>query len=256
VSVICGLMVATVAGQQRRTNDRAKLDGPPQILNLGSNTEDGSLTVSCDGKEPFTKLSCHVYRLSIVRPSPEDHRKSRAELEKELSSKTAEQLLKQQQAVCANERSAEAKVLPQIGNYSAGRAASARHAFEQLKAVCSCATKECITAAMLRQQMGEQNECTIYNGVFPAEFLRVNDRKWVSNNGPEGLCGVVSIFTIEHEPTSAILWTYTSHITYTNNTQGFCKGLKDENATFSWQSGSSIRPACEEFKFSTLPESR
>ena len=63
---------------------------------------------------------------------------------------------------------------------------------------------------MLEQQTHEQNECTIHNSVFPVDFVKVNERKWVSNNGPEGICGVVSVFTIEHEVNDPILWTYTS----------------------------------------------
>ena len=99
-------------------------------------------------------------------------------------------------------------------------------------------------------------KCTIYNSVMPVDFVRVNDRKWVSNNGPEGLCGVVDLFTIEHESDSPVLWTYTSHYSYTNNAQGLCKGLKDEDSTYSWKAPSAVRLQCEEFKFSTLPEGR
>jgi hypothetical protein len=108
---------------------------------------------------------------------------------------------------------------------------------------------------MLEQQTHEQNECTVYNTLFSADFVRVGDRKWVSNNGPEGICGVVSVFTIEHEATSTSLWTYTELYTYTNNSSGLCKGLPNsETSTYSWKSGSNVRLKCEEFKFTTQPE--
>jgi hypothetical protein len=108
---------------------------------------------------------------------------------------------------------------------------------------------------MLEQQTHEQDECTIYLPVFPADFVKVSDRKWVSNNGPEGLCGVVSVFTIEHEKSSDVLWTYTEHFTYTNKPEGgMCALLKDNSATHAWNMGSSLRLRCTELNFKMSPE--
>jgi hypothetical protein len=108
---------------------------------------------------------------------------------------------------------------------------------------------------MLEQQSHEQDDCTIHNTVFPLHFVRVAERKWVSNNGPEGICGVVSVFTIEHEASSTVLWTYTEQYTYTNNSTGLCKGLPlSETSSYSWKTGRNVRLKCEEFKFETTPE--
>ena len=99
----------------------------------------------------------------------------------------------------------------------------------------------------------------IHNSVISVDFVKVNQRKWVStNNGPDGPCGIISVFTMELKADSDVLWTYTEHWEYTNNTQGFlCKGLpKTEDYRYSWNSGSVVRPQCEQFKFETIPELR
>jgi len=247
------LILALVGAVQHATAGQStKLDSPPTILDLGSNLTDGSITATCTGKAPFSNLSCKVYRLWVDRPSVEDYTKSRAALQKDLAATSDANMRKRQQAQCSDFR---LLTLNTLKDYSPGRAASARNAYDQMQALCRCTTKECITSVMLQEQTHEQNECTIHSSLFSADFVKVSDRKWVSNYGPEGICGVISVFTIEHEAKSAALWTYTEEYTYTNNTQGFCKGLPRNSAsTYSWKSGSSVRLKCEEFKFRTLPE--
>ncbi len=249
------LLAMMIGTTQHVVGQSVNLDAPPTILNLGSNSNDGSVTVACSGEEPYAHLFCKVYRLWINRPSMEAYRKSRVALQKDLASKSEADLIEMRRHRCADLQSVSRELEANLNNYSPGRAASARSGFGQMKAVCGCATKECIMSAMLEQQTHEQNECTIHSAVFPADFTRVTDEKWVSNNGPEGICGVVSVFTIEHEADSASLWNYTEHYTYTNTSSGLCKGLPDsESATYSWKAGTTVRPKCEEFSFDTTPE--
>jgi hypothetical protein len=224
------------------------------ILDLGSNFEDGSVTVACTGEKPYFKVSCKIYQLAIKRPSLEAHQKARVELQKELAKLTEPEFREKQRSFCSNLQSGGADLEKNLKSYSPGRAASAQHGYTDMKALCACTTKECFASATLERQAYEQDECTVYGTVFPADFVKVSDRKWVSNNGPEGMCGVVSVFTIEHEKDSDVLWTYTEHFTYTNNRAGLCEHLKDNSATYAWNMGSSIRLRCAELKFMMSPE--
>jgi hypothetical protein len=221
-----------IAGvQYLMVGQSAKLDSPPKILNLGSNVSDGSITLTCTGEPPYSKLSCKVYRLWVGRPSTEHYRQSRAALQKDLASKSEEELLKLHRSRCSELPSTNSDLLKNLRGYSLGRAASAQNGYEQLKTMCSCTTKQCITSVMLEQQTHQQNECTVHSAVFSVDFVEVNDRKWGSNYGPEGICGVVSVFTIEHEAHSADLWTYTEQFTYMNNSEEGCKGLPGTDAS-------------------------
>jgi len=254
------LTLALIGAVQHLTaGQSATLDSPPTILDLGSNVRDGSVTVTCTGEAPYSQLSCKVYRLWVARPSLEEYQKSRAALQKDLATKSeVEDLRKRmQKAQCSALTSPNTDLANKFKDYSPGRAASARNGYEQMKAICGCTTKQCITSVMLEQQTHEQNECTIHSTAFSADFVKVSGRMWASNNGPEGICAVVSIFTMEHEANSPTLWTYTEQYTVMNKSAGLCKGLpKNETSTYSWKSGSSVRLKCEELKFSTFPEQR
>jgi hypothetical protein len=253
-AVVCAVCTAGVVSHVKAQQPKP-LDAPPVILDLGSGTQDGSVTLSCAGEAPFARLSCRVYSTWIARPSSDDYNKSRAELQKDLSSKTDAQFREDQRKMCS-QGPADSDVAARIKGYSPAHAATARYALEQIRALCACATKECFDKAILEQQSHEQNECTIYSSVIPVDFVKVNDRKWVSNNGPEGICGVLDVFTIEHEETYPTLWTYTSHYSYTNNKDGLCKAMKDEDYTYSWKGPHSLRLQCETFTFRTLPDGK
>ncbi len=246
------LTLAVIGVMQQLALGQARLEGPPTILNLGSNANDGSVSATCAGKAPYSKLSCSVYHMEVTRTSVEGYQKSRTALQKELATTNEADLLRKLKSQCSDLPSDFEKKLT---TYSEGRAASARDGYEQMKAVCACATKQCISSVMLEQQTHEQDECNVYSTLFAADFVKVSERKWVSNNGPEGICGVVSVFTIEHEPNDAILWTYTEQYIYTNNAaDAVCKLAHDQTSTYSWKAGQSVRLKCEELKFDILPE--
>jgi hypothetical protein len=252
--VLLLMLALTMAVQHVAAGQSKQLDAPPTILNLGSNLSDGSVTVTCTGQAPYSNLSCKVYHLSVDRPSTAEYEKWRAALQKDLAAKSDSEIRKMQQALCSK-LSIPTDLANALKDYSPGRAASARNGYEQMQDLCKCATKQCITSVMLEQQTHEQNKCTIHSTVFSADFVKVSGRKWASNNGPEGTCGVISVLTMEQEENYPVLWTYTEQDTVTNNSEGFCKGLPRNSATtYSWKSGSEVRLKCEEFKFSTLPE--
>ena len=246
------LILAVIGTIQRVAVAQGKLDGPPTILNLGSNANDGSVSVTCNGKAPYSKLSCRVYHVEVTRTSLGGYQESRAALQKELATTSEAGLLRKMKSQCSDLPSDFEKKLT---TYSEGRAASARDGYEDMKALCACTTKQCISSVMLEQQTHEQDECTVHSTLFAIDLVKVGDRNWVSNNGPEGICGVVSVFTIEHEPNYANLWTYTEQYIYTNNAaDAVCKLAHNQTSTYSWKAGKSVRLKCEEFKFDALPE--
>lgn len=159
-------------------------------------------------------------------------------------------------ARCADLPSIKNDLSRNLQTYSPGRAASAQRGYEDIKTICACTTKQCLTSAMLEQQTHEQNECTIHSTAVTAQFEKVGERTWVSKYGPEGICQVVSVFTFEHEPSSTSLWTYTEQYTYMNRSADeFCKAMpSSETSVYSWKSGNSVRLQCEEIRFDANPE--
>src|SRR5271157_3482230 len=96
---------------------------PPLLVDLASNTNDGSVTVACTGNKPYTQLSCKVSHLRIKRTfSTDEYQKARAALQKELANTSEAELLKQER--CSELRSLGTELEKNIKNYSPGRAAS------------------------------------------------------------------------------------------------------------------------------------
>lgn len=244
--VVIGAMEHGSMGQE------AKLDGPPTILNLNSNMTDSSVKVTCIGKEPYSYLPCKVYRLSVNRISSEEYQRRRAELQKELATYGEAEFRSDKALWCSP--AIAGGLEKDIANYSPGRAAEVRNKFKDKEAVCGCATTQCFASIRLEQQTHEQDECTFSSTEFSVDFVKVGDRKWVSNNGPEGICGVVSVFTIEHETNYTSLWTYVEQYIYTNNNADeLCKLAQNQTSTYSWKAETQVRLRCEEVKFTTNP---
>jgi hypothetical protein len=65
---------------------------------------------------------------------------------------------------------------------------------------------------------------------YELTFRRQSATRWVSNAGPNGLCGVIEITTLEEDPQgSGLLWTMNSRKVLTNkNANDFCRALDNE----------------------------
>jgi len=246
------LTLGMIAAMRHVALGQDRLNGPPTIRDLGSNVTDGTVSVECAGNESYSELSCNVYHLSLDRMPIEEYQTLRAALQKDLAT-TTDAYFQPLKALWCN-AAIKGSIQKDITSYSPGRAEEVRNRYKRNEGFCGCATKDCYISVRLEQQTQDLNECTFSSTVFTANFVKVGDRKWVSNNGPEGICGVVSVLTIEHEPNYANLWTYTEQRTYTNNGDGLCKGLANSTTlTYSWKSEKAVRLKCEEIKFTTNP---
>lgn len=246
------LILAVIGAIQWVALGQDRLDGPPTILNLGSNANDGTVTVECAGKGPYSYVTCKVYHLSLDRAPIEEYQRRRAALQTDLAT-TTDAYFQSLKALWCNP-AIKSSIEKDVTSYSPGRAEEVRNGYKRNEAICGCATKDCFVSVRLEQQTHDLNECTFSSTVSTADFVKVGDRKWVSNHGPGGTCGVVSVFTIEHEVNYANLWTYTEQHTYTNNADGLCKGLPNTTtSTYSWKSEKAVRLKCEEIKFTTEP---
>lgn len=71
---------------------------------------------------------------------------------------------------------------------------------------------------------------------WTAKFTKVAKNKWVSSEGPTGLCNAVILMELEHEPNYSNLWTYTRTRTYADQKSELCKGLEvGTPLTYSWK---------------------
>lgn len=237
-----------------QTKREVTLSTPPQFMDLGSDGTDSAVTMECKGESPFLTVSCTFTYVSVSKPTEKDLADSRNNLIRDLTSKTESQVLKEKDAVCQGWAKQQIGLNERIPGFTAGRAANARHGIELMKQFCSCQSKECVVNATLEQQNEDRDKCTIRSNSFSAGFTKVTDRKWVSNNGPEGICAVVSLYTIEHEANYDSLWTYSAKFVHTNKEPPSCNRLPESSYVYSWKSPTAVRLHCEEFSFSIWPQ--
>jgi hypothetical protein len=71
---------------------------------------------------------------------------------------------------------------------------------------------------------------------WTAKFTKVAENKWVSSEGPTGPCSTVILMTLEHEPSSSSLWTYTRTRTYVDQESEACRGLEvGKPLVYTWR---------------------
>ena len=89
----------------------------------------------------------------------------------------------------------------------------------------------CTFQQVLLNQSGIPSDtCQIITNRYEMTFKSQGPRRWVSNEGPNGACGIVEVTTLEEDPRGGgILWTMDSQKIVTNrNANELCKVFDNE----------------------------
>ena len=98
----------------------------------------------------------------------------------------------------------------------------------------------------------QQQTCHANVTGYSIDFKKIGKRKWLSNEGPQGMCNVVRIYELDGGTGLANgLWTFVQkNITTGNTTNSMCKSISNlekqpSEETFSWQSPDEFELPCE-----------
>jgi hypothetical protein len=99
-------------------------------------------------------------------------------------------------------------------------------------------------------QQKETKTCRVLTTNFSQTFQRVTADAWVSKEGPDGLCGVVTISRLERVGAGSTgFWVYTTSRVVTNkgssSSPQFCKSLDESEHFFDWKGGGDRFVGCE-----------
>jgi hypothetical protein len=220
---------------------------PPQFFDLQSESQNASLTMMCEGQKPYRTMTCQFLSITIDKSSAAEYRAALEKLRQNLSNDSDQKLLEQKDLRCKGLGKTETELSQHLAGMTPERAAYARAGITQMKNLCACHDRSCIVDALLREKDSERNECRVNGFTYSLKFQKVGARRWVSNNGPEGICAVVSVETLEHEEKYANVWTYTESSVVGNTEPEFCKTLASQwqkPETFSWRTGSGLSTQC------------
>jgi len=228
------------------------LKGPPHFGLTGTDTGTGVMSMECKGDPPYALISCDFVQVGIRRDSEKEFEKERAELKEQLAKTSEADLLKQVSAVREAAKKTDGVLRTNASTLVPEKLQYLRESFVLLQAVAACTAKPCIVDALLKQQAGERNSCKVSTHTFSSEFQRVGPNKWVSNPGPQGICNIVYVQTLENEKDSSGLWTFTQ-TNVTADKGGLCEGIElNKPSIFSWRSQTELIMDCHVIEFSAF----
>ena len=74
----------------------------------------------------------------------------------------------------------------------------------------------------------------------------MNADTWASNEGPDGLCGVVTVSRLNRVPAGTTkFWVYTTKSVVSNKDGEFCKMLDEGEHFYDWRGGGDRFMGCD-----------
>jgi hypothetical protein len=128
----------------------------------------------------------------------------------------------------------------------------------EIENMCKCQSAadpwSCLQANSIRKIKESLNTCRLSpfgREIFSLKFKRVGD-KWVSNSGPQGLCDVIKVITLEKE-SEKYGWeilTFTQ-VVVSSGKGSLCPTKSDlfKPLVFSWKYGALAELTCSRFSF-------
>jgi len=213
---------------------------PPHFYFQGSFGNNSGLAMHCNGKFPFEEIDCSFVQVFINTISSDEMTKRKKQDEEEMTKMTQEDIEK------IKGRNDPAKYLPGILQKMKAMSDEQRNYMQDLLVIMK--TREGVTdkasfaEATSKMEDLQGATCTISQTTFEHHFTRISKHKWLYNPGPEGLCNVVRIATIEDTPEAPELWKYTETIVTADQDEE-CKKWVEVGGTFisSWDAPRSFK---------------
>ncbi len=142
--------------------------------------------------------------------------------------------------------------LTDLGNEARSKLSLEADVFTLFSALCEKPTIENLTKVFQHDLNKQLQTCKVWDyniGTF--QFEKVNERKWVSNNGPQGECGVITVLEIERDPEYSFLYTYHQRRFYIDTESKQCKEIAaiNEDISYSWKGKEALKADCSYIEF-------
>jgi hypothetical protein len=212
-----------------------------------------SVSASCRPAHNREQLECYFASFSLMQQrSDEELRKQLDEFMREVNREPAKQVEQMKRGFCLDEKPDPIRLKYNV---------SFRALLAVIKKFCDRPSKESAMelAKALAELDAKKCRCTVAD--WRATFTRQVDR-WVSNSGPDGLCGVVRVSTLIpkypwkiSEAGGPVLWRLDERSVVTRPDDKVCKTLKvaDRSISLSFD-GPSKSLECDEIQFNSVLE--
>lgn len=251
--------VALIALSETGIAAEKKIDqllAPPSFFENGTNADSSVLTMDCEGVKPFDQLECKFIQTRISKKDTEEVEKEIEALKTDIKKMTDDELSKQIERLCENLENGKKKATT-ISTLPQEKKAYLNLVQQDWTPTCDCkkpgvfvSKRDCLIKAMEPILSREKETCHITVNTFELNFKRHGSRKWISNPGPKGICGLVNVATIEHKAETSLLWSYTQTRVAGNTDSENCRKYDlNKPITYSWDATSESLMNCSIIKF-------
>ena len=215
------------------------------FFHLRSTSEKSALSGKCTGDISIPEIDCYLVQTRIRLKSdpkelPDKLQKIEDEIEK-AKKETKEMPLKlSDDELCTSlhDKNKKAKLDKKLKGLEHTSPQTYAGLLE-LISICNKPSYEKMLHFLKKDAEAETRTCLISSDTtFETIHLKkIGPRKWLGTAGPGGLCNVVTTWTLEHEPTSIYLWTFTQIGSHADQTNKICKEIEvGIPLIYSWQS--------------------
>ena len=230
----------------------------PDFSIVNDTKENTSLQISCTDVSP-SEVKCELKQISVFKKAKEGELQQKVEeARQQFRSAPKGQMDPKQCSEFENTlsylRGGSPNVSADVKSNLEKLKGRERQDVEQNAAMlvqfCKNPTEENIASMARYTYERETKTCRILTAQFSQTFHRTTADSWVSNQGPEGLCGVVTVSRLERANAgSSSFWVYTTKQVVTNkaatSSPKFCGSLDESEHFFDWRGGGDRFVGCD-----------
>jgi hypothetical protein len=170
---------------------------PLGTLRAVDSKDSAAVTVECERSADGSQMTCGFLHVKVSRvKTPEA---ARAELEQSLKQQPLEATTK---AVCDNEKEFASQyrdlaASPRVGE---NQKAFMAQTMQRMRVFCAKPSPQTLREFSWFMLSKDTRTCKIRTSSWRETFIQNASRVWVSNRGPAGPCGLISVSTLEERP--------------------------------------------------------
>lgn len=212
-------------------------------MTLESNAEVSSVRGACEIVEQT--MRCQMIQVLISNPTPQDEVEQ--SIQRQLAAPDVANFIAQ---ACQPEaRQAIDEMIQGLERVQASRAADRTvRTLNAIVRMCASPSPATLEAVLRERAAAEDATCQILTHSWQESFTRQAPDLWVSNVGPQGACGTITISELRSTNFSS-LWTYrTRRVISNRDGSPFCAVFEEYNLMYSWRARPPLR-SCDGVRF-------
>lgn len=233
-------------------------DQRPSFSMVYDTKESSGLQISCTNVSP-SEVKCELKQISIFKKAKEGELQKKIEQARQQFRSASKSQMDPKQCsdfentlsfLRGGQSNVSAEVRSNLQKLSQREWKDAEQNTAMLVAFCKNPIEDNIVDMARSSYEKDTKTCRILTAQFEQIFHRVTADSWVSNEGPDGLCGVVSVSRLERVSAgSSSFWVYTTKRVVTNKTATsspkFCGTLDESEHFFDWRGGGDRFVGCD-----------